>query len=266
MASLSDFRQGEVTEDNTKADTAKRLSGQRVPKTVIEGQVGLYIATHPGIMAHTTTRKYSRFPMRVPVLCESPAIPGYRAAGVTQNVSQGGLLLEVATPLAPSTPMNLLLCTGAQNARAEAMVVWRAEDPPARMGLRFTTWEAADHIAWEHLLAFQASPTRRASVRIPMVLTVTCLIPPDTSLPGEIKNLSEDGLMIALPQAFPPPTRLTVAAGPWPSLSPVEAEMEVVWSRADPEGHGLLHGLRFCADDISKELFLIGTLLRQVID
>lgn len=217
-------------------------------------------------MVHATTREYSRFAMRLPVICESPAIPGYRTVGVTQNVSQGGLLLEVTAPLAPSTPMNLLLCTGGQNARAEAMVIWRAEDPPARMGLRFTTWEAADRIAWEHLLAFQAGPTRRASVRIPMVLTVTCLSPPDTSSPGEIKNLSEGGLMIGLPQAFPPSTRLTVAAAPWSSLPPVEAEMEVVWSRANPEGHGVLHGLRFCVDDISKELFLIGTLLRQVID
>ncbi len=221
---------------------------------------------HPGIMVHTTTRKYSRFPMRVPVLCESPAIPGYRAAGITQNVSQGGLLLEVTEPLAPSTPMNLLLCTGGQNARAEAMVVWRAEDPPARMGLRFTAWGAADRIAWEHLVAFQAGPTRRASVRIPMVLTVTCLSPPDTYLQGEVKNLSENGLMMALPQGFSPPTRLTVAVGPWSSLPPVEAEMEVVWNRADTEGHGFLHGLRFCVDDISKELFLIGTLLRQVIE
>lgn len=217
-------------------------------------------------MVHTATRKYSRFPMRLPVICESPAIPGYRTVGVTQNVSQGGLLLEVTAPLAPSTPMNLLLCTGGQNTRAEAMVIWRTEDPPARMGLRFTTWEAADRIAWEHLLAFQAGPTRRASVRIPMVLTVTCSSPPDTSLPGEIKNLSEGGLMIALPEALSPPTRLTVAAAPWSSLPPVDAEMEVVWSRDNPEGHGVLHGLRFCVDDISKELFLIGTLLRQVID
>lgn len=41
--------------------------------------------------------------------------------------------------------------------------------------------------------------------------------------------------------------------------------MEVVWSQPGLTEHGVLHGLRFCADDISKELFLINTLLRRLL-
>jgi hypothetical protein len=30
--------------------------------------------------------------------------------------------------------------------------------------------------------------------------------------------------------------------------------------------HGVVHGLHFTTDDMSKELFLIGTLLRELLD
>jgi hypothetical protein len=72
--------------------------------------------------------------------------------------------------------------------------------------------------------------------------------------------------MIALDQTLPLHTRVTVAAPPWITLSPVEAEMEVMWARAALEGHDVLHGLRFLWDDVDKELFLINALLRQVLD
>ncbi len=156
------------------------------------------------------------------------------------------------------------MCTGDQNARAEVVVAWRAENPPSRMGLRFTTWERTHHLTWKRLLAFQGSPTPRASVRIPIALEVTCRISPETSLTGQVENLSDSGLMMTRPQALSAETRLTVVVTPWFILSTVEADVKVVWSWADPEGYGVLHGLRFCADDIGKEFFLIGTLLHQL--
>ncbi|MFQ5847210.1 MAG: PilZ domain-containing protein [Candidatus Methylomirabilales bacterium] len=215
---------------------------------------------------HAATRQHPRFPLRMPVLCESPAIPGYRALGLTWNVSRGGLLLEVPQPLSPGTPADLLLLTWSQNARAEAAAVWAAESPPSRMGLRFTKLTGTDRVAWERLLAFQAGPTPRTSIRIPIALEVTCRIPPGTWLPGQAENLSDGGLLLVLPRVIAGRTRVTVRVPPLLAFPSVEAEMDVVWTRSAPRGHGVLHGLRFCWDDISKELFLIGVLLRQFVD
>lgn len=112
---------------------------------------------------------------------------------------------------------------------------------------------------------FQKGPTRRVSVRIPFALGVTCRVSPGTSLAGHVKNLSNGGLMLALPQGIPPATRLTVAVPPWATLPPKEVQMELVWTRPGLIEEGVLHGLRFCADDITKELFLITTLLRRLL-
>lgn len=216
-------------------------------------------------MSHTDTRQHPRFPLRLPVLCESPEIPDYRTVGFTYDVSRGGLLLEVLDLLSPGNPASLLLPTCKQNARAEAVVIWTAEGAPGRMGLRFTNWAIPGFPAWERLLALQAGPTPRTSVRTPVALEVTCRILPDTILPGQARNLSDGGLMIALPRPLPPQTRLTLEVPRSSTLSPVEAEMEVLWTGAARADRSVLHGLGFRSADIDKELFLVGALLRGLV-
>ncbi len=146
------------------------------------------------------------------------------------------------------------------------MVVWTAEGTPCRMGMRFTRWAGTGRLIWNRLLTFQAGPTPRASIRFPITVDITCRVPPDSRVPGRAKNLSDEGLMIALDQALPIHTRVIVVVPPWITLSPVEAEMEVMWARAALEEQDVLHGLRFLWDDVDKELFLISALLRQVLD
>lgn len=211
-------------------------------------------------------RQHCRFALRMPVLCGNPAVSSRQTFGGTQNVSRGGLLLEVSEPLIPGTRTSLLLVTGERNARAEAMVVWMAESTPCRMGMRFTTWFGTDRLSWERLLAFQAGPTPRASVRFPISFDITCRVPPDVRVPGRVKNISDGGLMVAFDQALPPRARVHVAVPPWIRLFPVEAEMEVMWVGAALEGPGVLHGFRFVWDDVDKELFIISALLQEVLD
>jgi len=202
----------------------------------------------------------------MPVLCGDPAVPAYRTFGSTRIVSRGGLLLEAPEPLVPGTRTDLFLVVGGRNARSEAMVVWTAEGTPCRMGMRFTRWAGTGRLIWERLLTFQAGPTPRASIRFPITVDITCRVPPDCRVPGRAKNLSDEGLMIALDQALPLHTRVIVVVPPWITLSPVEAEMEVMWARAAIEEQDVLHGLRFLWDDVDKELFLISALLRQGLD
>lgn len=231
-----------------------------------EVKIGRIELTLGQSMGDTTVRQHPRLPLRMPVLCESPAVGGYRTVGVTRNVSRGGLLLEVPQLLSPGTPTNLLLMMGERNARAEGVVVWSAEDQPSRMGLQITTLTKSDRLAWDQFLAFQGGPTPRASVRIPIALEVTLRMPPDIRLTGRIDNISDGGLLLLLSEGLSPQTKLTVVVPPWLALPAVDTEMEVVWNRDTPEGQGVLHGLRFSDDDIGKELFLIGILLRQLVE
>ncbi len=215
-------------------------------------------------MGHTATRRHPRFPLRLPVLCESQAMPGYRTVGITQNVSLGGLMLEAPRPLAPQTPTSLRLLAGDRIAKVEAVVVWMAQDPTSRMGMSFTTWDGIDSCIWNDLLSLQAGPTPRACLRIPITLDVRCVIPPGTRLGGRAENVSDGGLMISLPKAFAPQTRLTVEVPSWVTRLPVEAE--VMWVLTASEGHDVLHGLRFLSEDVGKDFFLIGALLQQLLD
>lgn len=214
-------------------------------------------------MSQIDNRHHPRFPLRMPVLCEGPPGADYRTLGLTQNVSYDGILIAVPRLVARGSPVNLRLLTGERIARAEAWVVWTADNSSGLMGLRLTGLSGVDRLAWEHLITFQAGPTPRASLRIPIDLEVTCLLPPDTRLQGRVENLSDGGMMIVLPQAVSPPTRVRVVVPAWLILPPVEAE--VMWTRANPAVQGVVHGLRFLASDMGKELFLIGTLLRQLL-
>ncbi|MCH7897175.1 MAG: PilZ domain-containing protein [Candidatus Methylomirabilales bacterium] len=95
----------------------------------------------------TERRQYPRFSLRMPVICESPAVSGYHTLGFTQNVSQGGLLLEVPEVLAPGTSTGLRLLGGERITRADAVVVWMTQHSPGRIGLQFTGMVGADRLA-----------------------------------------------------------------------------------------------------------------------
>lgn len=226
-----------------------------------EGKIGPKVAKDTQIMMDN--RQHPRFPLRMPVLCESRVVPHYHTLGISRNVSWGGLQLEASRALTPGTVTNLRLLTGDRIARAEAEVVWVVKRSPSLMGLRFTRLTGADRLAWEQLMAFQAGPTPRNALRVPIDLEVTCLVPPDTRLHGRAENLSDGGMMIVLPQAASPRTRLTVAVPPGLNLPPVEAD--VVWTRTGVAKNDVVHGVQFLPNDTRKELFLIGILLRQLL-
>ncbi len=206
-------------------------------------------------------RQHRRFPLRMPVLCESPTAGDYRILGITQNVSQSGLLVEAVLPLSPGTWTGLRLLAGDLIAQADAEVVWTAE---GRMGLRFTGMTEPNSAAWNRLLTLLVGRHPRTSVRIPIHLEVTCVIPPDTRLRGRAENLSHGGILVVLLQTVPTQTRVRLKVPGVLGLAPIEAD--VVWTRANAAEHEVVHGLRFLEEDMGKELFLIDTLLRQFLE
>jgi hypothetical protein len=212
-------------------------------------------------MGQVEKRQDPRLPLRMPVRCEGWAFRSHRTLGFTRNVSKSGLLLQAPQVMAKGATSQLRMLTGTRIAYAEAVVVWTSDESPGQMGLRFTKMSPADAFAWEELLAFQGGPTPRSSLRIPIDLEVTCHVPPDTRLQGRVENLSDGGLLVVLPQAVPPRTRVGVAGPAWLVLPPLEAE--VVWTREGRHKEGALHGLRVLVDEAGKELFTIGAILRS---
>jgi hypothetical protein len=214
-------------------------------------------------MGQVEHRHTPRLSIRIPVRCEGPAVPYYRTLAFTRDVSRGGLQVEATRLAAPGTTISLRLLAGTRIAHAEAAVIWAwaADDSPGRMGLKITRMDEEDLRAWEDLLAYQGAPTPRASLRIPLDLEVTCVVPPDTGLAGRVENVSEGGLLVFLPRNLPPRTLVKVVGPDWLVLPPVEAE--VVWVRDQGESTGVLHGLRILASDAGKELFVIGAILRS---
>ena len=214
------------------------------------------------VKKHSERRKDPRLPLRMPVLCERRRVRDSRTLGLTRNVSRNGLLLEGTEPLSPGTSASLRLLAGERIARAQAVVVWTSKVFPGRMGLRFTMMTGANHVAWAELLASQDGQPPRTSLRIPINLEVTCTVPSGARVAGRIENLSDGGLLVVLPREVPPRTRLRVKGPAWLTLPLAEAE--VVWSRAGSDAEGILHGLRVLEDEVSKELFLIGTMIRML--
>ncbi|MFQ5532926.1 MAG: PilZ domain-containing protein [Candidatus Methylomirabilales bacterium] len=216
-----------------------------------------------GTMGRTDNRQDPRLPLRIPVRCESAAVPGYRTLGLTHNVSRNGLLVEVQWLVARGTPTDLRLLTGDRIADAKAVVVWTAEASPGRMGMKLTGMAESDAAAWERLLAFQGGPVPRSSLRIRIDLEVTCIIPPDTRLKGRVENLSAGGLLVVLPREVPPRTLFKVEGPAWLTLPPIGAE--VVWTRAGLERDGVLHGVRILSGEVGKEIYLIGSMIRMLL-
>jgi hypothetical protein len=120
-----------------------------------------------------------------------------------------------------------------------------------------------DSIAWEELLSFQGGPTPRTSLRIALDVEITCVTPEEIRLAGRVENLGDGGLLVVFPRAIPPQTRVKLEGPSWLFIPPVEAE--VVWTRAGPEGAGVLHGLSILARQRGRELFLIASMFRMLL-
>jgi hypothetical protein len=107
---------------------------------------------------------------------------------------------------------------------------------------------------------------RRASVRLPLELAVTCQpkgpVGP-TVIRGHTEDMSRGGLLLRLSQDVPPGTVLELTLHP--AGGPVKAEGEVVW--VDPPekrapGAPVRHGLRFTGLGFSAMMSL-GLLLME---
>jgi c-di-GMP-binding flagellar brake protein YcgR len=174
--------------------------------------------------------------------------------GWTHNLSRGGACVELAERLQPGMSFQVLLQAAQGYIRMEAQVVWARESiPPGGSvfhGIAFAQIAADQDQALRDLLHTSETHVRHAGVRLTSDIPVSCQRKGQAEPPiqGWTEDVSRAGLMLHLPQAFPPGTTLELTlhiAG-----ERVAAEGSVVWVEP-PEtrkpGEAIRHGVRFTA-------------------
>ncbi len=202
----------------------------------------------------------------MPFVSESPAVSGFQIGGFTRNVSRGGALLHASQSVAAGTSLNIFLHLGGRVARATGDVVWSDEYAPGNMGVRFTELNREDRLAWEQFLAMEEDHSLRSTVRVPVGFSPAYVLVSDGSLPAQIKNISDNGLMLSTTRNFAPGTRLSVGIPSWRDLPRVDIETEVRWVLDASNGAPAIHGLRLLDDDMGNELFVTGVFLRGLLE
>ena len=215
-------------------------------------------------------RRFSRFPIVLPVL-HRPKGHGAARTGVgwTRDVSGGGACVQLAEQLSPQVPLNLRLQTDRGALELEGEVAWVGDPPKAGGGILHGV--AFTHIAPDQLqtlreLIISKGKVRNAGgVRLPLEVSITCHRKGQAGTPfqGRTGNMSKGGLLLFLPQSYPPGTALEVTLHS--PAGPLTAEGVVVWNKPSAGrtlGEPTPHGFRFTALGWSRALAL-GLLLAE---
>ncbi len=211
-------------------------------------------------------RRSPRYPFTIPVICRSLSSHGHIEVGVTRNVSLGGVMLDTPSPFTPQTPLEVQLMMGQRVIRASVVVAWSAPaDTEFRHGLSLTFPSTEDLALWKELMAYQAGPTQRASIRIPVEVPAGCRPCAETTplIQGQIDTIGEGGLRVWLPQRVPVETRLSIQVPSGKGICSVEGE--VVWAVEMESKRLVPHGVRFCADHFARDLFIAAVLLQEFL-
>lgn len=213
-------------------------------------------------------RQFARYLIVLPLLHKprGPA-PSRVEVGWTRNLGGGGTCVELNVRLPLQTPLTVHLQTERGAIEVEAEVVSATDPSPAgggvRHGLAFARISPSDYHTLQDLLLAKGE-TRQAGVRLPLEVSVTCRPKGHAGPPvhGQTGNMSRGGLLLRLPQVFPPETVLELTLDT--PQGPVTGEGAVVW--VEPEerrtpGEPIRHGLRFTvlgwSTSLSLGLFLV---------
>jgi len=219
-------------------------------------------------------RQFRRYPVQLPLVHKSKN-PGPIASGVgwTRDLSEGGACVELDRRLSAPAPLQVRLQTDRGAIDLEVQVVWELETRegdagPGKGGVLHGV--AFSRLAPEQLQALRdliqsQRQERRAAVRLPLDLAVTCRPkdPAGAPVQGRTQDMSRGGLLLRLSQDVPPGTLLELTLHP--AGGPVTVGGEVVW--VDPPekrtpGEPIRHGLQFTALGVSAMMSL-GLLLME---
>jgi hypothetical protein len=214
-------------------------------------------------------RRHPRYSIRLPLLHKAESSGADRAEmGWTHNMGEGGACVELAERLQPQGPIRVRLQTAKGAIELETKLIWSRQTDSAGGGILHGM--AFLQIAPEQLehfreLLLSEGSVRHAGVRWPLEISVTCQ-PQDQLGPpvqGRTGDIGRGGLLLRLPEALPPGTRLEVTLHA--PQEPLTVSGEVVWVEAAERrtpGELIGHGLRFTSLGRSLSTAL-GSLLAE---
>jgi hypothetical protein len=197
----------------------------------------------------TVSDHCTRYAMNVRFTYHRVAERGYpRRAGWTRDLNFRGAWVELPEPVGRGSFLQVTLAMPAGDLAVVAHVAWARPDllnAPYLHGLRFTGVTPGTR---EQLRSLFANEKARP-VRLYCALAATCnrkgvKCP---TVPGAIRDLSDDGACVRLPEPLAPGTELGICATT--GVGKIAADARVVWadqSRAElPRDASYRHGLRF---------------------
>ena len=206
----------------------------------------------------------TRYAMNVRFTYHRVAERGYpRRAGWTRDLNFRGAWVELPESVRRGSTLAVALATPVGDLSLVAHVAWaRPELPnaPYLHGLRFTGVTPFKRDQFRSLFANE----KARPVRLYCALAATCHLTgvKSPAVPGAIRDLSDDGACVRLPEPLAPGTELGICATT--ELGKIAADARVVW--ADQAQAGLprdasyRHGLRFLRVHPLSELPLCALL------
>lgn len=257
-----DDRTGSGLPVRESLDSAVRRSPDLIEPA--DGTLGFVVLVEVAPMPDRAERRqFGRYLIVLPLLYKSPGIAAARVSvGWTRNLGEGGACVELPERLPIQNPLAIRLQTDRGLIAAEARVVWAGEPAPGgggiRHGLHFTRLAARQQRTLQDML-YTKGEKRLAGMRLPFEVAVTCQPKGSAGSPvlGRTGNVSRGGILLCLPEAFPPETILALTLQT--PYGPLAAEGAVVW--VEPEarrrpGELIRHGLRFIVLGWSTSLSL----------
>lgn len=200
--------------------------------------------TRQAISDHCT-----RYAINVPFAYHRVTGRSYRGKrGWTRDLNFRGAWVELPEQVGPGSTLTITLATPVGNLSLVAHVVWGRPDlpnAPYLHGLRFTGVTPEKREQLSRLFANEKPLPVRLYCRLAATCQRKCV--GCLAVPGAIRDLSDDGACIRLPEPVAPGTELCIRTAT--VFGQIAADAKVVWAdqaRAGlPRDASYRHGLRF---------------------
>ena len=195
------------------------------------------------------SRLCTRYVMNVRFEYRRPAERGHQGkSGWMRDVNFQGAWVELPERVGPGSNLEITLATPVGNLALVARVAWARPDlpnAPYLHGLRFTGVTPEKREQLSRLFANEKPLPVRLYCRLAATCQRKCV--GCLAVPGAIRDLSDDGACIRLPEPVAPGTELCIRTAT--VFGQVAADAKVVWAdqaRAElPRDASYRHGLRF---------------------
>jgi hypothetical protein len=209
--------------------------------------------------------RWTRYTIDVPLRYLRVAEGGGRSkGGRARNLNFRGAWVDLPEQVEPESVLEITLATPVVKLTLVGRVVWAhsgSRDGQYLHGVRFRTVTSEQREGFRALFAYE----RASPARLSCFLAATCQRNANgyVTIPGIVRDLSEGGVCIRLPQRVAPGNKLRIQAAT--PFGKIVADAHVVWADQArgglPLGKLCRHGLRFLHIHLPSE-----PPLRAVLD